>query len=279
MKVSIVRNLILGLAITMGLTSMLLPGRTESAAPAKTKPAAAGEMLEDLRYQVDVWVLKDAIDAAITLKRLDSQRYRAEIKGRAQGLLGLISGQWRGNYSTEMAFSQGKFLPVVYREESQHRNKKNLNEYRFDYEQGKVELYKWDNGKKVLTKRWETKLNGPMYDALSFYYNQRLRGMHFGKQGETLTFQGIPYPKPEDIVLRIGADSPQGRKIMVTLDNRIFENERNQVYAFLDQDGVPTEAWTNVLKFGRITGKLLPGGKRLKDGRIAEFTAKPLAQK
>ena len=131
-----------------------------------------------------------------------------------------------------------------------------------------VELFKWDSDKKVLTKRWQTELNGPMYDALSFYYNQRVKGMSFGKQGETLKFQGIPYPKPEDIILRIGPDTPQGRKIMVTLDNRIFENERNQVYAFLDQDGVATEAWTNVLRFGRITSKLLPGGKRLNNGEV-----------
>lgn len=268
MKANNLRNLIIFLAVALGVTTALLPDRTEPAAPGKTKPATAGEVLEDLRYRVDVWILKDAIDTRITFKRLNAKRYKAEIEGQAQGLLGLISGQWRGNYSTEMVLSQGKFLPVVYREESQHRNKKHLNEYHFDYDKKVVELYKWDRGKKALTKRWQTELSGPMYDALSFYYNQRLVGMNFGKQGETLKFQGIPYPKPEDIVLRIGADSPEGRKIMVTLDNRIFENERNQVYAFLDKDGVPTEAWTNVLKFGRITGKLLPGGKRLKNGEV-----------
>jgi hypothetical protein len=242
-------------------------------------PAPPGELLEDLRYRVDVWVFPDAIDTRITFKRLDALRYKAEVKGSAKGLLGVISGQWRGNYSTEMIFSQGNFLPVVYREESQRRHKKNLNEYRFDYDKKVVELYKWDNAKKTLTKRWETTIDGPMYDALSFYYNQRLKGMDFGKRGETLTFQGIPYPKPEHIVLRIGEDSPQGRKIMITLDNRIFENERNQVYALLDKEGVPTEAWTNVLRFGRITGKLLPGGKRFKNGQIAETFPKSGADK
>ena len=250
------------------LMATFAPAAVQSAAP-------LGEVLEDLRYQVDVWILTDAIDTRIILKRLDVKRFKAEVKGRAQGLLGLISGQWRGNYSTDMVYSQGKFLPVVYREESQHRSKKNLNEYRFDYDKQVVELFKWDNGKKALTKRWQAELKGPMYDALSFFYSQRLNGMNFGKQGETLTFQGIPYPKPEDIVLRIGEDSPQGRKIMVTLDNRIFENERNQVYAFLDRDGVPTEAWTNVLRFGRITGKLLPGGKRFNNGVMGPRAANP----
>jgi hypothetical protein len=253
--------------VTLGLVAALFPQWTEPSVP------PPGEVLEDLRYQVDVWILRDAIDARVTFRRLEPQRYRAEVKGRAQGLLGLISGQWRGVYSTEMVYSEGKLLPAVYREESQHRSKKNLNEYRFDYEKKMVELFKWDNDKKVLTKRWETTLDAPMYDALSFYYNQRLNGMSFHKRGDTLRFQGIPYPKPEEIVLCIGPNTAEGRKIMVTLDNRIFENERNHVYAFLDKDGVPTEAWTNVLRFGRITSKLLPGGKRLKNGEVASLRA------
>ncbi len=261
------RYLVIFIAITLGAAAALLPSPTESSAPIQKKPAAAGNLLEDLRYQVDVWFFKDAIDARVTLKRLDPQRYRAEVNGKSVGLLGLISGHWRGVYSTEMTLVDGKFMPVVYREESQHGSKKSLKEYRFDYDKKVVELFKWDNGKQQLTKRWQTAINEPMYDALSFYYNQRLQGMSFGKQGETLKFQGIPYPKPEDIILRIGPDTPQGRKIMVTLDNRIFENERSQVYAFLDKDGVPVEAWTNVLRFGRITGKLLPGSKRF-NGRL-----------
>lgn len=262
MKFFIQRFLVILIGITL-VAAAVFPGRTESSAPAKTEPAAGGEVLEKLRYQIDIWIFKDAVDAAMTFKRLASGRYRAEVGGKAQGLLGLISGQWRGWFSTEMALVEGKFRPMVYREESQHRGKKNVNEYRFDYDKKVVELFKWDNGKKALTKRWQAAIDAPMYDALTFYYNQRLQGMSFAKQGETLKFQGIPYPKPEDIILRIGPDTPQGRKIMVTLDNRIFEKERNQVYAFIDKDGVATEAWTNVLRFGRITGTLRPGGRRL----------------
>ncbi len=255
------------------LAAALVPGRTESNhKPGRTAPPEAGEVLEDLHYRVDVWIFEGAVDARVTFRRVEGQRFRAEIIGRAQGLLGVLSGQWRGSYSTDMVLAEGRLLPVVYREESQRRGKLNLNEYRFDYERKVVELFKWDNGRKTLTKRWQAALTEPMYDALSFYYNQRLNGMSFANQGETLKFQGIPYPKPEDIVLRIGPETPQGRKIMVTLENRIFENERNQVYAFLDKDGVATEAWTDVLKFGRITSRLLPGGKRLRNRALAAAT-------
>jgi hypothetical protein len=253
--------------LLLGLTAGLMPAGTWSA------PPPAGEVLEDLRYQVAVWLFPDAIAARVTFKRLEPGRYRAEVHGKAQGLLGFISGGWQGVYATDMLYAEGKLLPVLYREESQNRGKKNLNEYRFDYRNKVVELYKWDHDKQVLTKRWENPLHEPMYDALTFYYNQRLDGMVFQKGGDILRFQGIPYPGPEDIILRIGPDTPQGRKIMITLDNRIFENERNEVYAFLDKDGVATEAWTNVLRFGKVSGKLLPGGKRLNNGEWGAHAA------
>lgn len=256
-------------AAALTLTAVLITEKTQPGVAGREASGGGGEILEDLRYQIDVWLLPGTVDARVTLRRLDSGRFVAEVNGRAQGFLGVISGQWQGAFRTEMILSQDGFLPVVYQEESRRRGKKNLNEYRFDYDRKVVELFKWDHGKQALTKRWQAALTGPMYDALSFYYNQRLNGLSFDRQGQTLRFPGIPYPKPEDIVLRIGPEEPGGRKIMVTLSNRIFENERNQVYALVDRDGVPVEAWTYVLRFGRITSRLVPGGKRLNRNALA----------
>ena len=64
-------------------------------------------------------------------------------------------------------------------------------------------------------------------------------------------------------MLRVGDKSPQGRKIMLELGNRVFKGERSQVYAYLDSEGVPTKAWTKVLAFGDINIELLPSSKRL----------------
>lgn len=253
----------------LSLTAALIAEKARPGAAGRQAPDGGREILEDLRYQIDVWLLPGTVGARVTLRRLDSGRFVAEVTGRAQGFLGVISGQWQGAFRTEMILSQDGFLPVVYQEESRRRGKKNLNEYRFDYDRKVVELFKWDNGKQALTKRWQATLTEPMFDALSFYYNQRLKGLSFDGQGQTLRFPSIPYPKPEDIVLRIGPEEPRGRKIMVTLSNRIFENERNQVYALVDRDGVPLEAWTHVLRFGRITSRLVPGGKRLNRNALA----------
>ena len=242
------------------------------ATPQAESKDPAGEILEELHYRVDVWILKDSIPAKVTFKRLASGRYRAEITGEAKGLLGLISGHWRGSYSTEMAFRDGKLAPLVYREESWSGKKHHLMEYRFDYEHNRVELYKPDK-KKGLVKKWETPMKGAMHDGISFYYNQRLGLMGMGSEGEVFNFPSIPYPKPEEITLRMGPVTPEGRRVMVSLKNPALEKERSEVYAILDGDGVPTQVWTWVLRFGKISGTLLSGGKRLDKELLAARTA------
>ncbi|MBW1991470.1 MAG: DUF3108 domain-containing protein [Deltaproteobacteria bacterium] len=267
MKSDKLRIVPLLLMLTVGL---LMPLSTGGTTPAST-PApslAKGEVLEDLRYQVDVWFLRDALRARVVLKRLGPRRYLAQARGRARGLLGVLSGHWRGMFSTEMTLVEGRFRPLLYREQCEHRNKRNLSEYRFDYANRKVELYKWDNDKKLLTKRWETELEEPMYDVLSFFYNQRLQGLSPIQAGQTLRFRGIPYPQPEEIILRIGPETPQGRKVMLTLRNPVFKEERSQVFVLVNRDGVPVTAWSHMLRLGRITGKLVPGGRRLKNGQL-----------
>jgi hypothetical protein len=234
-----------------------------AAEPAPSYCPPAGKILEELQYRVDVWIWRNALKAKMIFQEIAPGRYRADLTGSTQGFLSLVTGNWGGALSTEMKYSQGKLRPLVYREISRKKGKNKLMEYRFDYANNKVELWKTDKDNK-LTKKWESTLKGPMYDPLTFFYNRRLAGNPLGsKGGATMKFQGIPYPKPDEIVLRVGDTSPQGRKIMLELGNRIFKGERSQVYAYLDSEGVPTKAWTKVLAFGDINIELLPGSKRL----------------
>ncbi len=258
---SLVFTLLAGIMAFAGLMALV------PAAPADT---AAGKVLEELRYQVDVWVCKDALRVKVQFREVGPGRYRADLDSHSQGLLAILTGGWEGGLSTEMEYSQGKLRPLVYREISTKQGKKRVMEYRFDYAQKKVELFKTDDQGKM-TKRWETSLNGPMYDPLTFFYNRRLTGAGANeKGGESVKFQSIPYPKPDDITLRVGDQTPEGRKIMVDLGNRMFKEEHSQVYAILDSDGVPTKAWTQVMKFGNVDIKLLPGGKRLNKAEVAK---------
>jgi len=227
-----------------------------------------GKVLEELHYQVDVWVWRDAVDTKVRFLEVGPGRYQAEIDGRTQGLLSLITGNWKGRMSSEMEYSQGKLQPLVYREISYRKGKKRVMEYRFNYAQKKVELWKQE-GDEPPVKKWESALTGPIYDPLTFFYNRRVTGATFDeKGGENIKFHGIPYPKEDEITLRVGDKTPEGRKIMLELGNRIFKDERSQVFAYLDAEGVPTKAWTQVLKFGTVDIKLLPGGKRLKREEI-----------
>ena len=63
-----------------------------------------------------------------------------------------------------------------------------------------------------------------MYDPLTFFYNRRLTGAGANeKGGESVKFHSIPDPQPDEITLRVGDQTPEGRKIMVDLGDRMFK--------------------------------------------------------
>jgi hypothetical protein len=256
--------------VLLVLLAFTLPMPAPAATPAPASAPSVGKVLEELRYRVDIWIWREAIKAKVIFQEVAPGRYRAELSGDSQGFLSLITGNWQGILSSEMEYSQGKLKPLIYREVSKRRGKNRVMEYRFDYAKNKVEL--WKSGRNnTMTKKWEGTLKGPMYDPLTFFYNRRLTGKPLGdKGGENLKLQGIPYPKPDPIVLRVGGKTPQGRKIMLEMGNRVFKGERSQVYAYLDSEGVPTKAWTHVLKFGKVDILLLPGGKRLDKQKVTD---------
>jgi hypothetical protein len=229
--------------------------------------ATPESVLEDLQYHVDAWILRDAARARILLTRLAPGRYRAELSGETRGLVKFLTGQRRDRFVTEMVFRQGRLMPVLYQEESSRRGKHYLKEYRFDYDQQRLELWQEQGGAGMVLK-WHTQLKEPIYDPLSAFYNCRLQLLGPIKEGETLKLAGIPYPQPEEIVIRIGPMTPEGRKVMVTIVNRAFENERGLVFVYFDKGWAPTQAWTRVLHFGKIIGQLQPGSQPLKERRL-----------
>lgn len=230
-------------------------------------PAAAAapqeQLLEDLQYQVNAWVWGGAARAGITLKNMGGGRYQADLAVEALGLLKIISGNRRDSFQTEMVYRQGRMVPLVYREESRKRGKKGLKEYRFNYDQGRLELWQYHQGKGMLHK-WDTALEKePFYDPLSAFYNFRLGALGPPQEGATLKASGIPYPKPERIAVRIGPQAQEGRKVMVSIINRAFENEEGVIFVYFDGMWSPTQAWTRVLRVGKVEGKILPESKTL----------------
>jgi len=234
------------------------------------------QMLENLQFRVEYLLWKDVARAQLTLKSLGDGRYRAEISGEPLGMLKVLTGKdRRDSYQTEMIWRQGKLVPLIYREESRKRGKRSLKEYRFDYDQGRLELWQLKEGQGAMVCKWETAIQAPINDPLSAFYNCRLGLLGPIKEGQTFKVSGIPYPKPEEIEVRIGPETESGRKIMIAINNQAFDNDRGVVFAYLDGDLVPKQAWTSA-RIGTISGALLPGGQAL-NGRLPELPGGPAA--
>ena len=229
------------------LIGLWLPGSPAMAAPA---------LLEELHYRLAVLSIQDAARVRLTLNRLGPGRFVAEVTGEPQGLIKLLSGGQRERLQTEMVWRDNRLMPLIYREESWHRGKRRLKEYRFNYPKGRLELWEWHAGK-GLSKKWQTDLSDRVYDPLSAFYNIRLGIIGPTREGETGTIQGIPYPRPEAMEVRLGAESQDGRLVMVSLLNPVFEDSRGVVLGYVDKQLVPHQAWTTVSGI-TIRGWLLP---------------------
>ncbi len=234
------------------------------------------QMLEDLHFRVEYLLWKDVARAQLTLKSLGDGRYQAEISGEPLGMLKVLSGKdRRESYRTEMIWRQGKLVPLIYREESLKRGKRSLKEYRFDYDQSRLELWQLKESTGAMVRKWETAIKAPITDPLSAFYNCRLGLLGPVEEGQTFKVSGIPYPTPEEIEVRIGPETESGRKIMITINNKAFNNDRGVIFAYLDGNRVPKQAWTSA-RVGTISGELLPGGQALND-RLLKLPGKPAA--
>jgi hypothetical protein len=234
--------LVLGLLIALG--------------PPDNPAMAAPVLLEELRYRLEALSIQNAARAKLTLNRLGPGRFVAEVSGEPQGLIKLLSGELRERLQTEMVWRNQRLLPLIYREESWRRGKRRLKEYRFDYSRNRLELWEWHEGK-GLSKKWHTDLTDQVYDPLSAFYNCRLGVIGPAREGEVSTIQGIPYPRPEAMEVRLGAENQDGRQVMLSLINPVFQDSRGVVFANVDKQLVPHQAWTTVSGI-TIRGFLLP---------------------
>lgn len=222
-----------------------------------TCAAAAGPPeLESLTYEVAAPLFKNAGQAVISLRQVDKDIYEGEIKGETSGAVAFFSGRRRDCHRTTMRYEQGKLLPLLYVEESWVKGRHLYKEYRFDYARQRLELWRrGDDG--VLVLKWETALTEPIYDPISAFYNFRIGGLGEVKGGDTISVTGIPYPHPETIIIHLGLQEPGNRQAAVTIRSRPFDNEIGLVHIRFDDDLVPLSAWTRVLAFGKLSGRLV----------------------
>jgi hypothetical protein len=204
----------------------------------------------------------------LVLKVLEPGRYQAEVFGAAQGVWQLTSRWLPERYQTEMIYREGRLVPLIYREAFISKGKRVVKEYHFDYERRRLSLWRQtEGGDKV--KKWEIPLKTPVYDPLSLFYNIRLGVFGPLPVGTTLRVMGLPTPEPREMVFAIGAVSETSRKVM--LDCRKSESKVvNQYFISLGPERVPTQAWTQVPLFGKLTARLLNPGDIKKEGLLSQ---------
>jgi hypothetical protein len=240
------------------LLLQLAPGPLPAAA------APAPVIRENLEYQVSLGPWSDVARVHLVLKEVGPDRYLAEFSGAAQGMWQLLSRWLPERYQTEMVLRQGRFVPLVYREEFMNGGKQVRKEYRFDYERSRLSLWR-RTGDGEMRQSWELPLKGPVYDLLTLFYNVRLGALGPLLGGATLRVAVLPSPQPQELAFRIGPVTDQGRKIM--LDVRQPESTSvDHYFIYLNPQRVPTLAWTRVTLFGKLAGRLLnPGEIREKE--------------
>ena len=232
--------------------------------PIKVAAAPLPAVREDLEYRISLGPCEDVGRVHLVLKELEPGRYRAEVYGAAQGVWQLTSRWLPERYQAEMVQREGRLMPLFYREAFISKGKRVVKEYHFDYERGRLSLWRQTEGGDKI-KKWEIPLKTPVYDPLSLFYNIRLGVFGPLTSGTTLRVMGLPTPEPREMVFAIGSVSDMGRKVM--LDYRRSESKAvNQYFIFLNPEQVPTLAWTQVPLFGKLAGRLVNPGEIRKEG-------------
>ena len=227
--------------------------------------AAASEPGENLQYRVALGFWQDVARVSLTLKPLGPGHYLAEFSGATRGVWRVVGNYLPERYQTEMIVRQGRLQPLVYREEFHKKGELVLREYRFDYRQNRLELWR-RAGERPLVKRWEMALPEPVYDILSLCYNLRLGVFGSLTGGETVRVPAVPTPVPSELILRLGPETEQGRKVMLTVKDATGEGE--PYYICFTPEWVPNLAWAH-LGFGKLSGSLLDRRAIVKQGLLA----------
>ncbi|MFI5329764.1 MAG: DUF3108 domain-containing protein [Desulfobaccales bacterium] len=223
-----------------------------------------GAELENLEYRVSLGICSEVALVHLRLAQVGPNRYRAEFSGAAQGMWRLLSRWLPEGYQTDMEVEGGRLKPLVFREKFQAKGHHIHKEYRFDYSRGVLELWRSEDYQE-LVKDWQVPIKEPLYDLLSLFYNLRLGAMGPLTGGQTLRVALIPTQGPQEMILRIGPETYEGRKIMIEVLSK-EEVETGPYFVYCNSQGVPQEAWTRVSFFGKLAGQLLNPAEIMKEG-------------
>ncbi|OGP74923.1 MAG: hypothetical protein A2Y80_08205 [Deltaproteobacteria bacterium RBG_13_58_19] len=217
------------------------------------------EALENFQYRISLGAWPEVARAQLVLKELGPGRYLAEFTGEPQGAWRLLRRWLPERYQTEMALVEGRLKPLLFREIFYNWGERVTKEYRFDYGQGRLEMWR-QGGSREMVKKWQVPLKEPVYDPLTLWYNARLGAFGPLAGGETLRVPALPTPDPEDLIIHISPGTNQGRKVMIIVKENASGQERGPFFLSFSPEWAPQQGWMRVLPFGKLMGHLLDTG-------------------
>lgn len=204
----------------------------------------------------------------LRLTQVGPNRYRAEFSGAARGMWRLLSRWLPEGYETDMVLESGRLKPLVFREAFQAKGHHIRKEYRFDYSRKVLEIWRGVDCQEPV-KSVQVPMPTPVYDPLSLFYNLRQGAFGPLMAGDTLRVAVVPTPEPRELVLHIGPETAEGRKIMLEVAGAGSESATSGPYIiFSNPQRVPQQAWIRVPLFGKLAGQLLNPEAIMQEGLL-----------
>lgn len=231
-------------------------------------------------YQITYGAFLDLGIAKAKLN-IDENKYLIEVEAKTTGIAKYLTNNRIEKYKSEGRIIDNKFFPNKFEKIKKDNLKSRIKKYNFDYKKKKIFVKTINEGiKKEINnelKLVEKTFHNENLDELKFFANNDLLSLFFNlnkiiayKYQENYTFTAVGANKNDGKInllipsknkseeLNQVMEKPKERKLIVTINQKIFGSEKGELLLSLNNEGFCTLAiLKDVVFFGDIVGKMI----------------------
>lgn len=197
--------------------------------------------------------------ATASLTKYKDGRYHIKVTAKARGLAAFLSNGREEEYESFGRYIDGVLVPKTYSKMRKTRSKKRTKHYTFDHKNKKISV-------NVVTEKNGKKEIG--HEQLKYYAKDDLLTLFFNIKKYLNDFS----VKEDQVFYAVGANKKDGRvdihipkvqkqkkfkKILVTINQKIFASKKGELILDLDDKGICQKAvLKDVIFFGDIRGEI-----------------------